>query len=217
MIGHPNETMEDVQAIADLCKAVRDIGFKEIGRRAKLNAGVSTFVPKPHTPFQWVSCDNVENIRQKQDLLRREMRGPGLKLNWTDPKETMLEAALSRGDRTLSDVILSAWKSGAKFDAWQDKSRFDVWEKAFAENEIDPAFFSHRERSLEEIFPWDHINTGVRKDFLKREYVNSQEGLTREDCSTQCHACGILSAFTELREHSPGILWKCPDVITKVS
>jgi radical SAM family uncharacterized protein len=213
MIGHPNETIEDVQAIADLCKTIRDIGFKAIGRRAKLNAGVSTFVPKPHTPFQWAPCDTLVSIEQKQDLLRRELRGPGLKLNWTDPDETMLEAVLSRGDRRLSSVIYSAWKYGAKFDAWQDKTHFELWNQAFLDNDIDPAFFSHRAREINEVFPWDHIDTGVRKDFLKKEYQNSKDLQTREDCSSQCHACGILAAFSELRKSQPGKLWKCPDLV----
>ena len=99
MIGHPSETLEDVQAIADLCKAVISEGRKLIGRRANLHAGVSTFIPKPHTPFQWVACDSVESILAKQRLLRKELSGPGIKLNWTDPKDSLLEACLSRGDR----------------------------------------------------------------------------------------------------------------------
>lgn len=213
MIGHPNETLDDVQAIADLCKMIRDIGFKAIGRRAKLNAGVSTFVPKPHTPFQWVKSDDLATIEEKQALLRRELRGPGLKLNWTEPKETLLEAALSRGDRKVADVIYSAWKSGAKFDAWQDQSHFDEWLKAFAEHSIDPSFYSHRARDPEEVFPWDHIDTGVQKKFLYKEFSNSLKQQTREDCSTQCHACGILATFSELRKMDPGVVWKCPDVI----
>ncbi|MGD0708968.1 MAG: B12-binding domain-containing radical SAM protein, partial [Anaerolineaceae bacterium] len=119
MIGHPEETMDDVKAIADLCKQVITEGHKAIGHRASLHVGISTFVPKPHTPFQWVAMDSVEQIQAKQALLRQELRGPGMKLNWTDPKETMLEAWLSRGDRRMGSVILRAWQLGAKFDAWQ--------------------------------------------------------------------------------------------------
>jgi radical SAM family uncharacterized protein len=214
MIGHPNETLEDVRAIVELCKMVRDIGFKTIGKRAKLNAGVSTFVPKPHTPFQWVSCDTIHSIKEKQELLRREMRGPGLKLNWTDPRETLLEAALSRGDRRVSQVIFSAWKLGATFDAWQDRTAFDCWEQAFAANQLDPTFYSHRPRSIDEVFPWDHIHTGVKRDYLMREYQNSQQEITRQDCASQCHACGILAAFSDIRQENPSSLWKCPDTVT---
>ncbi len=213
MIGHPSETLEDVQAIVELCKTIRDIGFRTIGRRAKLNAGVSTFVPKPHTPFQWASCDNQESIKAKQDLLRREMRGPGLKLNWTDPRETRLEATLSRGDRRLAGVILSAWKHGAKFDAWQDQTSYSAWDQAFTENQLDPAFYSERTRDLDEAFPWDHIDTGVNRKFLQREYLNSQNQITSDDCARQCHACGIFTAFSQERKDHPTQLWKCPDPV----
>jgi hypothetical protein len=181
-----------------------------------LNAGVSTFVPKPHTPFQWALCDTLTSIEEKQALLRRELRGPGLKLNWTDPNETLLEAVLSRGDRRLSAVIYSAWKAGSKFDAWQDQTDFENWHQAFLDNHIDPAFFSHRERNIDEIFPWDHIDTGVRKDFLQKEYRNSKNLQVRDDCSSQCHACGILAAFSELRKDQPGNIWKCPDIVKEV-
>ena len=132
MIGHPSETIEDVQAIADLCKPVLAEGRKVIGRRARLNAGVSTFVPKPHTPFQWVPCDTVEQIQAKQALLKRELRDRDIKLTWSKPEDTLLEAWLSRGDRRLSEVIYQAWKNGAKFDAWQDQFRYAAWLQAFA-------------------------------------------------------------------------------------
>ncbi|MEM5774546.1 MAG: TIGR03960 family B12-binding radical SAM protein, partial [Anaerolineaceae bacterium] len=211
MIGHPAETLEDVQAIVELCKTIRDIGFRTIGRRAKLNAGVSTFVPKPHTPFQWAACDTQERIKEKQDLLRREMRGPGLKVNWTDPKETRLEAALSRGDRRLAAVILSAWQNGAKFDAWQDQTAYAAWDQAFEQHHLDPAFYAERERGLEEAFPWDHIDTGVNRKFLQREYLNSRSQITTDDCARQCHACGIFAAFSRERRDHRTELWKCPD------
>ncbi len=109
MIGHPSETIEDVQAISDLCKAVLAEGRKLIGRRAQVTAGVSTFIPKPHTPFQWVPCDTLEQITAKQELLKRSLRGPGLKLNWNSPEDTMLEAWLSRGDRRMAEVVYQAW------------------------------------------------------------------------------------------------------------
>ena len=110
MIGHPSETLEDVQAIVDLCKRVLAEGRKALGAKAKVHAGVSTFIPKPHTPFQWVALDSVEQIRAKLDLLKRELRGPAFKLSWTPPEDTLLEGWLSRGDRRMSEVIYSAWK-----------------------------------------------------------------------------------------------------------
>ena len=212
MIGHPSETLEDVQAIADLCKAVLAEGRKQIGRRANLHAGVSTFVPKPHTPFQWVPCDEMVNIEAKQALLRKTMTGPGLKLTWTDPRDTQLEAWLSRGDRRIGEVIYQAWKIGAKFDAWQDQFRYEIWQRAFLEAGLDPAFYIYRHRNLDENFPWDHINIGVKKRYLIDEYERSQSGVLRADCRGNCYACGILPVFTEMRRAFPGEAWKCPEV-----
>jgi len=212
MIGHPSETLEDVQAISDLCKAVLAEGRKTIGRRAQVTAGVSTFIPKPHTPFQWAPCDTFEQIQAKQDLLKRSLRGPGLKLNWNSPQDTMLEAWLSRGDRRMSQVIYQAWKLGARFDAWKDRFRFDLWQQAFTEVDLQPDFYTHRPRPLTEVFPWEHINAGVRKKYLADDYQRSQAGLTRDDCREQCYACGILPSFAALRRLNPGDLWQCPEV-----
>ncbi len=212
MIGHPSETLEDVQAIADLCKKVLAEGRKIIGNRANLHAGVSTFVPKPHTPFQWVPCDTLEQIEAKQNLLKHALSGRGLKLSWTDPKDTMLEAWLSRGDRKMAEVVYTAWKHGAKFDAWQEQSHLDAWYTAFDEVGIDPAFYTHRARFLDEIFPWEHINPGVKKSFLTQDYRWSLEGKTRIDCRQQCFACGILPTFAQMRREHPGEEWKCPEV-----
>jgi radical SAM family uncharacterized protein len=212
MIGHPSETLEDVQAIADLCKSVIAEGRKVAGKKVNLHAGVSTFVPKPHTPFQWVPCDTLKQIEAKQQILKRELRGPGLKLNWTDGKETMLEAWLARGDRRLSEVIYRAWQKGATFDAWQDKQNYTLWEEAFDEIGIDPAFYTHRHRYIDEVFPWDHISAAVKKSFLVQDYQWSQENKLRIDCREQCFACGILPHFAQLRRENPGEGWKCPEV-----
>jgi len=212
MIGHPSETLEDVQAIADLCKAVLSEGYKTIGRRAQLHAGVSTFVPKPHTPFQWVPCDSPEQILAKQNLLKRELRSKAIKMTWTQPEETMFEAWLSRGDRPMADVIYEAWRRGAKFDAWKDLFKYPAWLEAFQVVGLDPTFYTHRPRPLDEVFPWDHIHTGVRKKYLIEEYKWSQNGLTRPDCRSECFACGILPTFNDIRRSFPGQAWKCPEV-----
>lgn len=215
MIGHPSESMEDVQAIADLCKAVLAEGRKVIGNRAKVNAGVSTFVPKPHTPFQWVPCDTMERIREKQDLLKRELRGRGLKLNWNNPEETLLEAWLSRGDRRMAEVVYRAWQGGAKFDAWNEHFDYAAWLAAFDQVGLDPAFYTHRRRPLDEVFPWEHLSTTVRKKFLTEDYLWSQRGQTRVDCRERCFACGILPTFADLRRENPGEVWQCPEVKNK--
>jgi radical SAM family uncharacterized protein len=215
MIGHPAETMEDVDAIINLCKDVRHIGRQVIGNRAQVNAGVSTFVPKPHTPFQWVPCIPIEEIKEKQDHLRKHLRGPGLKLNWNDPKETQLEAWLSRGDRRLAEVVYRAWQNGAKFDAWGEHFNYAAWIDAFEAVDMDPAFYTQRTRPLDEVFPWEHINTTVTKKFLTQDYLWSLSGKTRIDCREQCFACGILPTFKELRRENPGEHWKCPEVSKK--
>jgi radical SAM family uncharacterized protein len=212
MIGHPEETIEDVKAIVDLCKAVLKEGEQVIGRKAKVTAGVSTFVPKPHTPFQWAPCDTPEQILAKQELLKRELRGPGLKLNWNTPNETMLEAALSRGDRRTSEVIYRAWKAGAKFDAWFEHFDYDIWLQAFSEANLDPAYYTHRERLIDEPFPWDHISPAVTRKYLTEDYLMSKRGETRIDCRQRCFACGILPTFNELRIQNPGKVWMCPEV-----
>ena len=212
MIGHPSETLDDVRAIADLCKAVLAEGRTVIGKRARVHAGVSTFVPKPHTPFQWVPCDTIEQIQAKQDLLRRELRGPGLKLNWNDPRETMLEAWLSRGDRRMGEVIYRAWQAGARFDAWQEHFAYEAWMRAFDDAGLDPSFYTHRERPIDEILPWDHIDVGVKKQFLTEDYLWSLQGRTRVDCRERCFACGILPKFAALRRENPGEVWECPEV-----
>ncbi len=215
MIGHPEETLEDVLAIVELCKAVLKEGEKIIGRKAKVTAGVSTFVPKPHTPFQWSPCDTMEQITAKQDLLKREMRGPGLKLNWNEPKETMLEAVLSRGDRRTAEAVYQAWKMGAKFDAWFEHFDYDRWLRAFERVGLDPAYFTHRERLIDEPFPWEHLSSTVRRKFLTEDYLMSKRGETRIDCRKRCFACGILPTFVDLRRETPGMAWMCPEVKPK--
>ncbi len=217
MIGHPSETMEDVQEIANLCKAVMSVGRKTIGGRAKLNIGLATFIPKPHTPFQWTACDTVDAIQEKQTLLRKEFKNTGIKLNWNDPRETMMEAWLSRGDRRLSEVIYNAWKNGAKFDSWQEHQHFDVWQNAFQAAGLDPDSFSHSKRDVDEVLPWDHIHTGVKKQFLVQEYKNSLEGILTEDCRNNCHYCGILPLFNAVRANHSGSHWKCPEVKQTIS
>ncbi len=212
MIGHPSETLEDVQAIADLSRAVLAEGRKLIGPRASVHAGVSTFIPKPHTPFQWVPCDSLESIRAKQALLKGALRGPGLKLSWTQPEETQLEAWLSRGDRRMGKVVLEAWRRGARFDAWQEHFNQEAWKQGFEAAGLDPAFYTHRERPIDETLPWDSIDAGVHKSFLTEDYLWSLQGRTRVDCRERCFACGILPKFAALRREHPGETWECPEV-----
>jgi hypothetical protein len=159
--------------------------------------------------------DSPEQIQAKQSLLKRELHDRNIKLTWTYKEDTLLEAWLSRGDRRLSDVIYSAWKNGAKFDAWNDERRLEFWEAAFAEHDIDPAFYTYRQRRTDEIFPWDHISAAVKKSFLFEDFRQSLEGQIRVDCREQCFACGILPTFKDMRRKNPGDHWKCPEVSQK--
>jgi radical SAM family uncharacterized protein len=212
MIGHPSETLEDVREIARLCKRVLAEGRQALGGKARVHAGVSTFIPKPHTPFQWASMDSMEQIRAKQEVLMHELRGSAFKLSWTAPEDTLLEGWLSRGDRRLAEVIFTAWKNGAKFDAWQEQRDFNAWLSAFSSHGLDPSFYTHRPRLSDELFPWDHISAGVRKKYLLADYRRSLAGKIHEDCREACDACGILTAFSAGRRENPGPAWKCPEV-----
>ena len=212
MIGHPSETMEDVKAIANLAKAVIGEGRKVAGMGIKLNVGFNTFVPKPQTPFQWVPLDTRDNILEKQDVLRKMLPDRNIKLSWNNHEDSQLEAWLTRGDRKVADVVYTAWKNGAKFDAWGDHMKYDVWMAAFEEHGLDYAFYAHRQRRTDEVFPWEHITAAVRKNFLFQDFRMSLEGEIRVDCRLNCYACGILPTFSNLRRENPGEVWKCPDV-----
>ncbi len=213
MIGQPTETDEDVIAIARLAKEVLTIGKKYHGHKAKVRVGVSTFVPKPHTPFQWADLASLEEIRRKQALMRQEFgRTKGIIFNWNEPEESLMEAFLSRGDRRLGAVIKTAWERGAKFDAWSDWHRPDVWQEAFAEHGLDPAWYAHRIRLADEIFPWDHINAGVEKRWLLMDWYAAEKGETKIDCREHCYHCGILTAFKGLRANTPPQAWQCPPI-----
>jgi radical SAM family uncharacterized protein len=195
MVGLPTETLEDVAAIVDLVKKVRAIGQRHQGKRAQVNVSLATFVPKAFTPFQWLSLADEEGLKERQELLRRGLREPGISFSWHDPRTTLLEAALSRGDRRLGQVIHRAWRLGARFDAWDELFDESLWWQAFAEVGLDPNFYARRERPLDEVFPWDHIDVGVRKEFLVEEYQRSIRGETTIDCREGCIDCGVSEIF----------------------
>jgi len=207
MIGLPGEEMEDVEAIAKMAQTVHIIGRRAHGRQAQVNVSVNTFVPKPHTPFQWVPLASSRSIRERQALLRRELRGRGIKLDYNDPEASLLEAVLARGDRRLSDVVQRAWDLGARFDAWDDQRDFGAWMRAFAKVGLDPDFYAYRERSRDECLPWEVVSIGVKKRFLWNEYRRSQRRETLSDCREVCHGCGILATFGRERDK----IWICPE------
>ncbi|MGD8791048.1 MAG: TIGR03960 family B12-binding radical SAM protein [Anaerolineae bacterium] len=214
MIGHPTQNLEDVAAIVDLAMAVRAVGRRVLGRKAQVNVSVSTLVPKPHTPFQWVPLAGEEEVRAQQDYLKEHLRGPGLKLNWNNYQETLLEAVLARGDRRLGAAIHRAWQLGARFDGWGDQFKVEAWRQAFRETGLDVGFYAWRQRALDEVLPWDHVDAGVTKKYLARDYRASLEGKTRLDCREQCYACGILSAFDVERAGVPAGAWACPPLVS---
>jgi len=192
MIGLPTETMEDVQAIVTLVDRIKALGKKVAGRPPQLRVNASAFVPKPHTPFQWVAQDSEAQLAAKHDVLVNGLQRRGTKLSWQDPRVSRLEAALSRGDRRLGQVIYRAWQNGAVFDAWDEQLKHDAWEKAFAESGLDIDFYAQRERPLDEVLPWSHINVGVSTDFLKAEYARALKAELTPNCADgACNQCGL--------------------------
>jgi radical SAM family uncharacterized protein len=215
MIGHPTQTLEDVAAIADLALQVRDVGRQVLGRKAQVNVGVSTLVPKPHTPFQWLPLAGEDEIRPQQQYLKDHLRGPGLKLNWNSYQETLLEAVLSRGDRRLGAAIHRAWQLGARYDGWGDQFKVEAWRQAFREVGVDMGFYAWRERPLDEVLPWDHLDAGVTKRYLAQDYQAALRGEIRLDCREECYACGILTAFSSERAGVAADAWGCPPLEAK--
>ena len=199
MLGLPTETMEDVLAIADLVKAVRNIGHRWRGNRGQVSVSVATFIPKPHTPFQWLPLEDPAQIAARQDALRRELHGRDLHLSWSSKATTWLEAILSRGDRRLGQVILCAWQLGARFDAWAEAFQPQLWQQALAEAGLDPSFYASRQRSFAEVLPWKHMDTGISSVFLWEEYQRSLHGESSIDCREGCLDCGVRTAFELVR------------------
>jgi len=193
MMGLPTETDEDVLGIAKLAYRVLEL-YKEItGRRgAKVTISVACFVPKPHTPFQWFGQDMAAEFERKQRLLKEKLRDRNISFNWHDARTSFLEGAFARGDRRLGQVLLAAWQNGAKFDGWSEHFKYNTWIEAFETAGIDPHFYATRERSQEEVMPWDHLSSGASKEFLQREYKQAiNEALTSDCRREQCSACGV--------------------------
>ena len=201
MIGLPTERDEDVRAIVQLCAEALRRG-RRLNPRAAINVGVSTFCPKPFTPFQWDAMISLDETRRKHSLLRQEFGKLGrgfdnLTIKPHDAKQGALEGALALGDRRLSTVVLHAYQKGQRLDGWTENFRLDVWHEGFArceaEHGVGLAFFAHREKGKDEVLPFDHIDCEVTKPYLWKERVSSlTEGAT-EDCAygaERCTACG---------------------------
>ena len=192
MIGLPTETVADIEGIVDLVQKVRATGKKAAGRRPMLRVSVATFVPKPHTPFQWEAQLDEASLNERHRILQQGLRHKNIRFSWTDPQASRLEAALSRGDRRTGKAIYNAWRYGCRFDAWSEHFRYDAWQKAFTDAGLDMGFYTGRERSPGEVLPWSHIEPGVTAEFLKEEYQRATEGQTTPDCRhNRCNACGL--------------------------
>lgn len=197
MIGLPTETDEDVAGIAKLAYKVLDLYKSVTGRRgAKVTVSVSSFVPKPHTSFQWYGQNSIEELERKQRLLKSLLRDRSISFSWHDAPVSFLEAVFARGDRKVGKALLAAWRRGARFDGWSEHFRYDFWLEAFAETGIDPHFYAGRERAATELLPWDHLSAGVDKTFLAREYQRALAGDSTADCRRdQCSACGVCQGL----------------------
>ncbi|MBA7603929.1 hypothetical protein ES703_11047 [subsurface metagenome] len=192
MLGLPTETIDDVQGIIQLVDKVRSLGRKATGKKPQIRVSLSTFVPKPHTPFQWVAQEGEQQLDSKHELLKQGLHRKGIRLSWQDPKISLLEAALSRGDRRLGKVIYRAWQLGSTFDAWNEHFNYENWIGAFNETGLNPSFYAHRERPLDELLPWAHIDVGLTTAFLKQEYQRAIAGEETPDCRyNACNACGL--------------------------
>ena len=199
MLGLPTETIEDQEAIAELANeiAVRYYEIPKEQRNGKCQITISTsfFVPKPFTPFQWAKMYPKEHYldcaRTVNEAVKNQLNRKSIRYNWHEADVTVLEGILARGDRRLGAAVLRAYEKGCLFDAWSDFFDNRIWMDAFAETGIDPEFYTLRERSLDEKFPWDFIDAGVTKEFLIREYQNALKEHVTKNCRMQCSGCGV--------------------------
>lgn len=198
MLGLPTETEEDMKGIAHLAQKIAEEYYEipKESRNGKVQINVSTsfFVPKPFTPFQWAGMYSEEDFIGKAKVVKNEIRQQtnqrSIKYSWHEPDVTILEGFLARGDRRCADVILKAYEKGALYDAWSESFRYHIWKEAFAETGIDLDFYTLRERSTDEILPWDFIDAGVTKQFLIREWEQAKNETVTPNCRQQCSGCG---------------------------
>lgn len=194
MLGLPTETDDDVLAIAELAQKVAEEYYATLKhlrhKQLKITVSTSTFIPKPHTPFQWAEQISIEETHRRQNLLKDALKKKHFQYNWHSPETSLLEGVFSRGDRRLSKVLLTAHEKGCKLDGWSEHFKYDKWLEAFAENGINPssviAGFDPQSK-----LPWSHIHPGVSLEFLKRELQNSLQTKTTPQCRESCSACGI--------------------------
>lgn len=192
MIGLPTETDEDLLGIADLAGKVASAYKRAGGKgRPRITVSASVFVPKAHTPFQWEGQIGKEEMRRRQELVRKALRGPAIQFQWHDAETSLLESALARGGRELAPVVQAAFALGCKLDGWDEHFSFQKWQQAFAENGLDLEAYAGRSFSTEAELPWDHLDSGVTKRFLLKEYRRALAGEITKDCRESCLGCGM--------------------------
>ena len=202
MLGLPTETDEDIVGIAEMANQVLHCWrqyAKNKNRGVKITISTSCFIPKPHSPFQWEAQISIEEYLRRVNLLRSSIVARNVTYNWHDAETSLIEAALSRADRRVADVIEEVWRSGGRLDAWTDYFSFERWMKAFEKCGVDPAFYANREFSTDELLPWDVIDVGVRKAHLLRERQRCYESTLSPDCRKQCSTCGAARLLKEVR------------------
>jgi radical SAM family uncharacterized protein/radical SAM-linked protein len=200
MIGHPTETDEDVEAIGHLARRVLENGRK-VQPRAQVNVGVSTFVPKPFTPFQWERQIDMEETKHRQAILRKMLNVRGIRFRPHEAENSWLEGIVSRGDRKVGELFELAWKEGCRLDGWHEHFDFSKWERAVEKWGQDQAHLL-RERSVDEPLPWDHIDIFITKQFLKDDLHKAKSKMLKEaltsDCRNGCHVCGVIEEDKKL-------------------
>ena len=201
MLGLPTETEDDMKGIAHLAQKIAETYYEVVPKeqrkgKVQINVSTSFFVPKPFTPFQWAPMYTEQDFVEKAKVVKNEVRAQlnqrSIRYNWHEPDVTALEGFLARGDRRCADVILKAYEKGALYDAWTENFDYDIWKEAMAECGVDMTFYTLRERSLDEILPWDFIDIGVSRRFLEREWQRAKEGVVTENCRQKCSACGAM-------------------------
>ncbi len=194
MMGLPTETLEDVKGIADLAQKVVDTFYRnpnrEKGKGVQVNVSCASFVPKPFTPFQWEPQDTAEMLVEKQKHLLSSTTSRKISISYHQSNTSVLEGVLARGDRRLGAVIYKAWQKGCKFDSWDEYFDFEKWSESFAECKLNTEFYANRRRDYTEILPWDHLDYGVRKEYLIEENKRAHQSVTTPHCRIKCSACG---------------------------
>lgn len=194
MMGLPTETLEDIEGIAQTAQRVVELFYQNPnrpkGKSVQVSISVACFVPKPHTPFEFVPQDTQEALQKKQQHLLHSVKSRKISVSYHDSRTSFLEAVFAKGDRRLGAVLLEAFRRGCYFDSWEEHFRFDTWMQVFRDMGVDPAFYANRALGFDETLPWDHLDYGVIKQYLIREYEKAMQARTTQPCNRACAGCG---------------------------